>query len=170
MYDIPWFPGETLIAAIGQGYVSVTPIQLAFMTGVVANGGMRYQPSLIKDPVPVVTGRLMANPENLAIIKEGLFGVVNEHSGTGWAAKSSLTTISGKTGTAQVIGYGKATSAHLERFRDHAWFVAFAPYENPEIALAVLVEHGGHGGVAAAPIAKKAIEAYMAPKESLDLR
>ncbi len=167
---LPWFPGETLIAAIGQGYVSVTPIQLAFMTGVVANGGMRYQPSLIKDPVPVVTGRLMANPENLAIIKEGLFGVVNEHSGTGWAAKSSLTMISGKTGTAQVIGYGKATSAHLERFRDHAWFVAFAPYENPEIALAVLVEHGGHGGAAAAPIAKIAIEAYTTPKESLDLR
>jgi penicillin-binding protein 2 len=167
---LPWFPGETLNAAIGQGYVAVTPIQLAFLTGAVANNGTLYHPGLIKNQEPLVAGKLTANTENLEIIKKGLFGVVNEHSGTGWAAKSSLTTVCGKTGTAQVVGYRKGMSAQSERFRDHAWFVAFAPDENPEIALAVLVEHGGHGGAAAAPIAKIAIEAYMKPKESLDLQ
>jgi penicillin-binding protein 2 len=167
---LPWFPGETLNAAIGQGYVAVTPIQLAFLTGAVANNGTLYHPGLIKNQEPLVAGKLTANTENLEIIKKGLFGVVNEHSGTGWAAKSSLTTVCGKTGTAQVVGYRKGMSAQSERFRDHAWFVAFAPDENPEIALAVIVEHGGHGGAAAAPIAKIAIEAYMKPKESLDLQ
>jgi penicillin-binding protein 2 len=167
---LPWFPGETLNAAIGQGYVAVTPIQLAFLTGAVANNGTLYHPGLIKNQEPLVAGKLTANTENLEIIKKGLFGVVNEHSGTGWVAKSSLTTVCGKTGTAQVVGYRKGMSAQSERFRDHAWFVAFAPDENPEIALAVLVEHGGHGGAAAAPIAKIAIEAYMKPKESLDLQ
>jgi penicillin-binding protein 2 len=167
---LPWFPGETLNAAIGQGYVAVTPIQLAFLTGAVANSGTLYHPGLIKNQEPLVAGKLTANTENLEIIKKGLFGVVNEHSGTGWVAKSSLTTVCGKTGTAQVVGYRKGMSAQSERFRDHAWFVAFAPDENPEIALAVLVEHGGHGGAAAAPIAKIAIEAYMKPKESLDLQ
>jgi penicillin-binding protein 2 len=140
------------------------------MTGAVANGGIRYKPCLIKDTSPIIAGKLAANPENLDIIKRGLFGVVNEGSGTGWIAKSSLTTVSGKTGTAQVIGLRKGATALSESFRDHAWFVAFAPDENPEIALAVLVEHGGHGGSAAAPIAKAAIEAYMKPEQSLDLQ
>lgn len=168
--ELPWFPGETLIAAIGQGYVTVTPIQLAFMTGAVANGGIRYKPSLIKDSGPLIAGRLAANPENFDVISKGLLGVVNERSGTGWAAKSYLTTVSGKTGTAQVIASRKGAAYLSEQFRDHAWFVAFAPDEHPEIALAVLVEHGGHGGAAAAPIAKIAIEAYLKPKQSLDLQ
>lgn len=167
---LPWFPGETLIAAIGQGYVSVTPIQLAYMMSVLANGGTRYKPGLIKDAEPVIAGTMKVNPENLSLVKKGLFGVVNEPSGTGWTAKSYLTSVSGKTGTAQVIASRKGSAYLSERFRDHAWFVAFAPYEKPEIALAVLVEHGGHGGAAAAPIAKTAIEAYMKSMQSLDLQ
>jgi len=163
----PWYPGETLISAIGQGYVSVTPIQLALMTGAVANGGTLYKPTLMKDSQPLITGRAKINPENLAIVRKGLFGVVNEPSGTGWAAKSQLATVSGKTGTAQVVSLKKGLH-NAEEFRDHAWFVAFAPDEHPEIAMAVLVEHGGHGGAAAAPIAKIAIEAYMKSQHSLD--
>ena len=163
---LPWFPGETLNAAIGQGYVATTPIQLAFMTAAVANGGIRYKPSLIKDAEPVIAGKLKVNPENLYIVKRGLFGVVNERSGTGWTAKSYITPVSGKTGTAQVVASRGGPLPLSERFRDHAWFVAFAPDENPEIALAVLVEHGGHGGTTAAPIAKTAIEAYMKPKQA----
>lgn len=163
---LPWFPGETLNAAIGQGYVAATPIQLAFMMGAVANSGIRYKPSLIKDTEPVIAGRLKINPENLNIVKKGLLGVVNERSGTGWMAKSYITPVSGKTGTSQVIASRRGPLALSERFRDHAWFVAFAPEEKPEIALAVLVEHGGHGGAAAAPIAKTAIEAYMKPKQA----
>jgi penicillin-binding protein 2 len=165
---LPWFIGETFNASIGQGYVAVTPIQLAVMTSTIANGGTVYKPSLLKDSRPVITGRLNISRANLETVKKGLFGVVNEPEGTGWAAKSDLVTIAGKTGTAQVITQKNAGRYTPERFRDHAWFVAFAPVEKPEIALAVLVEHGGHGGGAAAPIAKAAIEAYVKSARSLD--
>jgi penicillin-binding protein 2 len=165
---LPWFPGETFNAAIGQGYVAVTPLQLAIMTSTVANGGILYKPLLIKDSQPVITGRLKLNPENLALVKSGLFGVVNESSGTGWAAKSELVHTAGKTGTAQVVSMKSGVQYLAERFRDHAWFVAFAPAEKPEIAMAVLVEHGGHGGGTAAPIAKRAINAYINSQRSLD--
>jgi len=168
--NLPWYPGETLHAAIGQGYVTVTPIQLAFMTGAIVNGGVRYKPSLIKDTEPQIAGRSSLNPLNIELIKQGLFGVVNEPSGTGWAARSSVTTISGKTGTAQVIALRQGVTVLSEKFRDHAWFVAFAPFEKPEIALVVFVEHGGHGGAAAAPIARRAINAFLSPKPSLDLQ
>ena len=165
---LPWFLGETFNAAIGQGYVAVTPIQLAVMTGSIANGGIIYKPSLLRDSRPVISGRLNIAPEDLETVKKALFGVVNEPGGTGWPAKSDLVPIAGKTGTAQVITQKNASRFVAERFRDHAWFVAFAPVEKPEIALAVLVEHGGHGGGAAAPIAKSAIEAYIKSLRSLD--
>ena len=164
----PWFLGETFNAAIGQGYVAVTPLQLALMTGTVANGGTLYKPSLLKDAHPLIAGRIKLKPGTLALVKSGLSGVVNEHAGTGWAAKSSVTTIAGKTGTAQVIAQKSGLQPSKERFRDHAWFVAFAPLEKPLIALSVLVEHGGHGGGAAAPIAKTAIEEYLKSLQSLD--
>jgi penicillin-binding protein 2 len=164
---LPWFLGETFNAAIGQGYVGVTPIQLAEMTSTVANGGILYKPTLIKGAKPIIYGKAKINPENLENVKKGLFGVVNEPSGTGWASRSSLTSIAGKTGTAQVVS-SKKGRYYSEAFRDHAWFVAFAPMEKPEIALSVLVEHGGHGGTTAAPIAKTAIEAYMKSAHSLD--
>ncbi len=167
---LPWFLGETFNAAIGQGYVGVTPIQQAEMISAVANGGVLYRPNLIKGSQPIVYGRIKINPENLEIVKKGLFGVVNEPSGTGGAAKSYLTTIAGKTGTAQVVTIRKGGQYSSQKFRDHAWFVAFAPVEKPEIALAVLVEHGGHGGAAAAPIAKTAIEAYMKSSHPLTVR
>jgi penicillin-binding protein 2 len=161
---MPWFPGETFNTAIGQGYVTVTPIQLAVTTGAIVNGGNLYRPILIKDSKPMLSGKLNVNPETLEIIKKALAGVVNEPNGTGWAAKSYLTKIGGKTGTAQVIATGKDSRSLPEKFRDHAWFIAFAPVEKPVIALAVLVEHGGHGGAAAAPIAKRAIEEYIGSK------
>lgn len=165
---LPWFLGETFNAAIGQGYVGVTPIQQAEMISTVANGGILYRPNLVKGTQPIVSGRVKIDPENLEIVKKGLFGVVNEPSGTGSASKSYLTNIAGKTGTAQVVTVRKGGQYSSEKFRDHAWFVAFAPVEKPEIALAVLVEHGGHGGATAAPIAKTAIEAYMKSAHSLD--
>lgn len=164
---LPWYLGETFIAAIGQGYIAATPIQMALMMNTVANGGNIYKPTLIKDSPPVLTGRAKASAENIEIVKKGLFGVVNEGGGTGWAAKSSFS-VGGKTGTAQVVSMKSGVSSQAERFRDHAWFVAFAPVEKPEIALAVLVEHGGHGGGAAAPIAKIAIEEYMKSLQPLD--
>ncbi len=158
---LPWFLGETFNTAIGQGYVAATPLQLAVMTSTIANGGNLYKPTLIKDAQPIILGKAKVSPETLEIIKKGLSGVVNEPGGTGWVAKSQLISIAGKTGTAQVVAIKRDSQSLPEKFRDHAWFVAFAPVEKPEIALAVFVEHGGHGGGAAAPIAKRAIEEYM---------
>jgi penicillin-binding protein 2 len=139
---------------------------MAVMTGAIANGGSLYQPTLIKDAAAVLSGKAKANLETLDIIKKALFGVVNESGGTGWAAKSQLTSIGGKTGTAQVVAMKYGSGYLPVQFRDHAWFVAFAPVEKPEIALSVFVEHGGHGGGAAAPIAKSAIEGYFKNQKS----
>jgi penicillin-binding protein 2 len=165
---LPWFPGETLISAIGQGYVTTTPIQMAVMTGTIVNGGTQYKPMLVKGAQPVILGNFEFDPETLQIVKEALYGVVHDKGGTGWAARSKLTTIGGKTGTAQIVGIKKDSQDLPEKYRDHAWFIAFAPVEKPEIALAVFVEHGGHGGAAAAPIAKRAIEAYIKSQSKLE--
>lgn len=159
----PWFLGETFVNSIGQGYVAATPVQMAVMASAVANGGRVYRPSIVRGAEPVLVRQANIKPETFDKVKSSLSGVVNEPGGTGGAAKSATTTIAGKTGTAQVVGLKKGSN--LDQFRDHAWFVAFAPVEKPEIALSVLVEHGGHGGAAAAPIAKKAIEAYLLPEK-----
>ena len=160
-----WFLGETFINSIGQGYVSTTPIQMAVMMNAVSNGGNVYRPSIFKTSEPVLIRKAAVRPETLEAVKEALKGVVNEPGGTGAAARSSTIVIGGKTGTAQVVGLRKDSKYLAENLRDHAWFVAFAPVDKPEIALSIIVEHGGHGGSAAAPIAKKAIEAYMLPLE-----
>ncbi len=154
----PWYLGETYNAAIGQGYVSVTPIQMARMMATLSNGGTIYPLSILKGGSKPI-GQAGIRPETIQIIKEALAGVVNEPDGTAHASQSQAVLIGGKTGTAQVIG--KERGASGEKYMDHAWFVAFAPVDKPEIALSVFVEHGGHGATAAAPIAKKAIEAYL---------
>ncbi|MFO0754611.1 MAG: penicillin-binding protein 2 [Thermodesulfovibrionales bacterium] len=156
-----WYLGETYNAAIGQGYVTVTPIQMAKMMATVASGGNIYDLTLVKGAENKPVGKVGLRPETLRLVKEALAGVVNEPGGTAHSSQSAMVVIGGKTGTAQVIGKKKAAG---EKFEDHAWFVAFAPVDAPEIALAVFVEHGGHGGSAAAPVAKKAIEAYFGPR------
>ncbi len=167
----PWLPGETVSAAIGQGYVTVTPLQMASLIGTVANDGVNYRPRLVQAVMDRVTGNLQelpavprgkikAKPETFRIIKEALADVVTK--GTATRAKSSLVTIGGKTGTAQVAALRTGPEENIpKKFRDHAWFVAFAPVESPKIAVAVLGEHMGHGGSAAAPLAKEVIETYM---------
>jgi penicillin-binding protein 2 len=157
----PWYLGETYNAAIGQGYVAATPVQMAKMLATVVNGGNIYNLSIVKGGGKPV-GQVDLKPDTLALVKEALAGVVNEPGGTAHASQSQMTVIGGKTGTAQVVGKKKGAG---ERFADHAWFVAFAPVDNPTIALSVFVEHGGHGGATAAPIAKRAIEAYMAEQK-----
>jgi penicillin-binding protein 2 len=159
-----WYLGETFNAAIGQGFVLTTPAQLARMVSVVANGGYLHDLRLTRSEEAPNTERLKIDGETLRIIKDALMGVVNERGGTGYAARSRKFKTGGKTGTAQVVSKREDDVDEEDvpyRLRDHAWFVAFAPDEDPEIALAVFVEHGGHGGSAAAPIAKKAIEAYL---------
>ncbi len=159
-----WFLGETFINSIGQGYVSVTPMQMALMISAVSNGGILYKPTILKNSEPVIISKADIKSSTLEIIRDSLIGAVNAPKGTGWAAKSNIISIGGKTGTAQVVALSKDTKISKEKFRDHAWFVAFAPAVKPRIALSAFVEHGGHGGTAAAPIAKKTIESYMLPE------
>jgi len=157
-----WFTGETLNTVIGQGYVSATPIQIASMMAAVVNGGKLYEPYLLEgqEPIKKMRRTIDIRPEHIEIIRQALIGVVYDENGTGKIAYSDMVSMGGKTGTTQVIG-GAAKEKNLpEKFRDHAWFVAFAPAVNPQIAVSVFVEHGGHGSTGAAPIAKKIIEAY----------
>ncbi len=171
----PWFPGETPSVAIGQGYVNVTPLQMANLMATVANGGTLYRPwfvrriesldgALIREYGPEAIRSLNLKETTLERVRSALKDVVNSGSGTGGQARSKLVEIAGKTGTAQVVEmHGKIVkSEHLSYFiRDNAWFVAYAPAENPEIAVATLIEHGGHGASAAAPLAKRVIEKYF---------
>ncbi len=154
----PWYLGETYNAAIGQGYVAATPIQMAKMMATFSSGGNIYPLTLLKGGSKPA-GHIDIKPETISTIKDALSGVVNEPGGTAHGSMSQLVMIGGKTGTAQVVGKKKGMSG--EKYMDHAWFVAFAPVDHPTIALSVFVEHGGHGASAAAPIAKKAIEAYL---------
>jgi penicillin-binding protein 2 len=174
-YRQPWFPGETISVAIGQGYVTVTPLQLANMMAAVANGGKLYRPYLVSkvESLDGATVReygselirsIEMKPETLNRVQKALADVVNGPGGTGRAARSPAILVAGKTGTAQVIEMKAAylKSEQLSYFnRDHAWFVSYAPVEKPQVAIAVLVEHGGHGGEAAAPMAKKVFEKFI---------
>ena len=156
----PWYLGDTFISSIGQGAVTTTPIQMAQVMASVANEGKIYQPTLIKgDYSPIATVEL--KPDTVRRIRAALHDVVA--GGTGKNAMSSLVPVGGKTGTVQVVG--KSSGLTGEKYMDHAWFVAFAPTDRPEIALAVFVEHGGGGGAVAAPIAKAAIDAYFGPRK-----
>ncbi|BCA56137.1 Penicillin-binding protein 2 [Nitrospira sp. KM1] len=166
-----WLPGETISASIGQGYVTVTPLQMASLIGTVANDGVTFRPRLVRSIMDRETGQLQElpavekrklhiKPEYLKVIQEALADVVTE--GTATKAKSTLVTIAGKTGTAQTAALRTGPEKDIpKKFRDHAWFVAFAPVDHPKIAVAVLAEHMGHGGSAAAPLAKDLIETYV---------
>jgi penicillin-binding protein 2 len=154
--DEVWYKGETLSCAIGQGYILVTPIQLLNAMSALSNGGMLYLPQIVerietangkvvKSYPPIPTGTISLSPENLTIIRDALYGVVNEPRGTGRVSRIRGMTVSGKTGTAQVISLKDDVDEKETPYehRDHAWFVAYAPAENPVISVAVLVEHGG---------------------------
>jgi penicillin-binding protein 2 len=165
----PWYSGETLSAAIGQGYDLVTPVQAALLAATVANGGTVYKPHLISrvadgSGAVVRTGAVVAErtvplkPETLAAIRGALWGVVNEPGGTAPAARVPGLVVAGKTGTAQVVrlaAKGERQAAGGYATRDHAWFVCYAASGASQVAIAVIVEHGGHGGSVGAPIARR---------------
>lgn len=180
--DKKWYPAETISVAIGQGPLIVTPLQVANMTAAVANGGNVYQPHVVRFVDRVqrdgsykrfrVPNRVLheveLSPPALKSVREGLWKVVNEQGGTGGNARVEGLDISGKTGTVQVIrqvGWVKAESLPF-KFRDHAWFAAFAPLDNPQMVVVVFVEHGGHGGADAAPLAKLLFESRFREKMS----
>ncbi len=176
-----WQEGETLSMSIGQGFNLVTPLQICRMTAAVADSGILYRPRLVKgiqhldaaDAIeefpPKKDRAIPVSPHILRLIRQGLISAVNDKHGTGSEAKLESVTVGGKTGTAQVIRLEKFEGYQEDnipyKYRDHAWFTCFAPAKEPEIAVTVLVEHGGHGGSAAAPIARKILESYFNIKE-----
>jgi penicillin-binding protein 2 len=173
-----WMLGETVSVSIGQGFDLVTPLQLAVAYGAIATGNV-MTPRLVQGttdeegnpvpgPAPHVRGTAPVSPAHLERVRAALEGVVGEPRGTGGRSRVPGVRVAGKTGTAQVVGLQHTEGideAEIElRHRDHAWFAAFAPVEAPEIVVAVLVEHGGHGGSAAAPIAQKVLARYFEKK------
>ena len=174
-----WYPGETVIAGIGQGYHLTTPLQLATATAMLANGGKRIEPRLVqavRDPLThvwqaqpvVVRGQLALKPEDLAVVRQGMMDAMRPGGTASAAAAGAPYTIAGKTGTAQVVGIKQGArydASRLSRqYRDHALFIAYAPAENPTIVVAVMVENGGHGGSTAAPIARAVFDFYLTGK------
>ncbi|MEA5520591.1 penicillin-binding protein 2 [Limnoraphis robusta Tam1] len=154
IFGEPWYLGDTITMAIGQGAVLTTPLELAVMVSTAANGGYRVKPHLLAsmtntpETKPVPTG---LTPEAINTIKEGLVAVVEY--GTGQGMKDGLPLTGGKTGTSEVLGQ-----------RSHSLFVGFGPAANPEIAIAVVIENGGYGSVSAAPVAKQMFQTYFANK------
>jgi penicillin-binding protein 2 len=155
-----WYPGDTANMSIGQGYLEVTPLQMASLISFIANGGIIYKPLIVKKIInrrgeivqifhPEIIGKPIISSQTLSIVRKGLREAVL--SGTSQVVKFKGLTVAGKTGTAQ--------NPHGE---DHAWFICYAPEEAPRIALAVMVEHGGHGASAAAPLARQILNGVFA--------
>jgi penicillin-binding protein 2 len=176
-----WYAGETISVSIGQGPVSLTPVSMAVYISTIANGGTRLTPHLLKAvddgngwkavPPPAPQSTVSLKPETIQAIRDGLWLVVNG-SGTGSRARISGRDVSGKTGTAQVIsleGRQSAKGKTDKDLRDNGWFVFFAPRDSPQIAGVVFVEHGGHGGTTAAPIAKHVLDTFFAKQDGKPL-
>ncbi len=175
-FNEPWHRGETLSIAIGQGYDLVTPLQMGVFIAAVGNGGTLYKPRIVSTiegsqgniikEIPIeVSGKLPAGSKTLEILQKGLLDVVETDRGTAKRIRLKHVKIAGKTGTAQVFSVKSGDNLkteHLDFYlRDHAWFVCYAPAENPVIAVSVLIEHGAHGSTAAAPIAAALIRQYI---------
>jgi penicillin-binding protein 2 len=173
-----WYPGDTVSAGIGQGYNLVTPLQLASATATLANDGIAYKPHFVKqvqhpagdlpEPAPVPILDMHINPEQIDLVKRAMEAVTQPGGTAAGASAGAPYRMAGKTGTAQVIGMKQGEKYVANKIseynRDHAWFISFAPVEKPRIALAVLVENGGHGGSTAAPIARKVLDYYLLGK------
>jgi penicillin-binding protein 2 len=176
-WHVPWQEGETLSVSVGQSFVLVTPIQIVRCMSALFNGGVLFKPRVTKwiereGKENIFTFKSNSSQrwdikkENMELVKGALVGAVNDPHGTGARARLDDISVAGKTGTAQVIALPEERELAKEKdipykFRDHAWFVAVAPAENPTIALAILVEHSGTGGSVAAPIAKEIFETYF---------
>src|SRR5665647_2360262 len=178
-YNQIWYPGDTVSVGIGQGYSMVTPMQLAFATATLANNGVAYQPHLVKEVQSPLASEnrsigkgplydLNIDPKQLDLVRRAMIAVTQPGGTAVYANMGAPYQIAGKTGTAQVVAMKQGEKYNAkdfsERNRDHAWFIAYAPADKPRIALAVLVENGGHGGTTAAPIARKVFDYYLLGK------
>jgi len=167
-----WYAGETISVAIGQGAVAVTPLQLAHTIGGVAMGGIFHRPhvafqdqlrALGVDPPDASPRDFPLSEDTIAVVKSGMWAVVNEGGGTGGSARCPGIDIAGKTGTAQVVSQALQQASKGKEFKTNAWFVGYAPADKPEIVVAALVMQGGHSTVAV-PIVREVIKAYCDKK------
>jgi penicillin-binding protein 2 len=163
-----WYPSETISVAIGQGPVLVTPIQLARGLSALVEGGRLPTPHLFLASQDPRTGErlrykvetkpgIALDPAKAAIVRDGMWAVLNEPGGTAFASRATGVAAGGKTGTAQVVGRESGLTAK-GKYEDHAWFIGFAPIDDPQMVVCVFVENGGHGSSAAAPLAKALFE------------
>ncbi len=160
----PWYPGETISVAIGQGALLATPLQMATMAAAFANGGLLVTPHLVRGDNSHPPRRIALPPAVFDPIRRGLWKVVNDQ-GTGASARVAGVEIAGKTGTVQVVAHTAYENSNLRPYeeRNHAWFASFAPFVNPTVVIVVFIEHGGQGSHVAAPIAKVLYEKLFRP-------
>jgi penicillin-binding protein 2 len=167
-YRQKWFAGETPSVAIGQGALTVTPIQLARAIGGLAMGGVWYHPHLLKNlDKPLKPDVWHLNPDNVSKVVDGMYGVVNENGGTGGRARLPFIDVCGKTGSAQVASNAVTKGSRAKDLQDNGWFEAFAPCHNPEIVVVSFLEHGEHGSLAAG-LVKDVLVAYFDKKQRLN--
>jgi penicillin-binding protein 2 len=161
-----WYAGETISVSTGQGAVTTTPLQLARTIGGIAMGGIFKQPHLLKDAPNMGEERFVISQPTVEKITDAMYGVVNEDGGTARNVRLPGIEVSGKSGTAQVIGYAtRERMGKQKKFEDNAWFVGYAPRRNPEIVVSVLVQESGkHGGETAGPVVRDVIKAYYDKK------
>ncbi|GAB1232190.1 penicillin-binding protein 2 [Ferrigenium sp. UT5] len=175
-----WYPGDTVSAGIGQGYQLATPLQMAHVTATLANGGIAYRPHLTREVQGGAPGTsqpvfdLKIPPQDIALVKRAMQAVTQPGGTAAGSFYGASYPVAGKTGTAQVIAIKQGEKYDEKKVseynRDHAWFIAFAPADQPRIALAVLAENGGHGSSTAAPIARKVFDYYLLGKRPQPLR
>jgi penicillin-binding protein 2 len=172
-YSESWFTGDTYNAAIGQGYVLATPLQMLNATAAIANGGTLYRPQVVYDVVdidgnvvepftPEVIRQLEVNPEHIELVRRGMRGTVTD--GTAYRLKMPEVAVAGKTGTAEYTEIDANGNVVMDKWGylpTHAWFTAFAPYDNPEIALVVFLRGGGEGSQYAVPVAEEILRSYF---------
>jgi penicillin-binding protein 2 len=163
-----WYPGETISVSIGQGAVTVTPMQVAYTIGGIVLGGKFVQPHLVMDTKPAPEVDFPVSEATVDAVTSGMYGVVNEPGGTAAGSRLPGIEFGGKTGSAQTISnQGKQRIGQKSEYKDNAWFVGFAPRRNAEIVVAVLVQSGEHGATAAAPIAKEIVKTYYDKKNGV---
>lgn len=179
---VPWQRGETLSISIGQGFDLTTPLQIAMAYAAIGNNGNLWYPYVVKriegstgDDISEIKPRLkhkiQVDPRWFDLVKRGLRGVVEDARGTAHSIRDVSVSMAGKTGTAQVVHVAQGANRKLleklakHKEKDHAWYVGYAPADNPRICVSAIIEHGGHGGSAAAPLVQKVILAYIKGKE-----
>jgi penicillin-binding protein 2 len=165
VYHHKWYAGETISVAVGQGAVTVTPIQLARMAAAVASGGTLVQPHLLKNFVNSKVDHFPISDNTVEQVTQGLYGVVNEGGGTGYHLRLQNIDLCGKSGTAQLMSYDAAKRLGTKTM--DGWFVGFAPRRNPEIVIAAIVQDTmEHGGEAAGPVVRDIVKAYFDKKNA----